>query len=134
VQAENDSQARKLMTTLPITYRPVRLAYQPPVSSTFLSEQTSHQQSANSTFLSEQTSTSHQPPAKRTGCIFPLPYICIEKTSRAGACEPVAEYHDAVHRPRITMYAVLKKIPHSLRDSRSFHVITKFKPLKFMMI
>jgi hypothetical protein len=32
--------------------RPVRLAYQPPTSSTF---------------LSEQISTSHQPPAKRTG-------------------------------------------------------------------
>jgi hypothetical protein len=47
--------------------RPVRLAYQPPASSTFLSEQTSHQQPANSTFLSEQISTSHQPPAKRTG-------------------------------------------------------------------
>jgi hypothetical protein len=47
--------------------RPVRLAYQPPASSNFLSEQTSHQQSASSTFLSEQTSTSHQPPAKRTG-------------------------------------------------------------------
>jgi hypothetical protein len=46
----------------------VRLAYQPPASSTFLSEQTSHQQSASSTFLSEQISTSHQPPAKRTGC------------------------------------------------------------------
>jgi hypothetical protein len=45
---------------------PVRLAYQPPASSTFLSEQTSHQQSANSTFLSEQISTSHQPAAKRT--------------------------------------------------------------------
>jgi hypothetical protein len=47
--------------------RPVRLAYQPPASSTFLSEQTSHQQPANSTLLSEQTSTSHQPPANRTG-------------------------------------------------------------------
>jgi hypothetical protein len=62
--------------------QPVRLAYKPPASSTFLSEQTSHQQSAsstflseqtshqqsaNSTFLSEQTSTSHEPPAKRTG-------------------------------------------------------------------
>jgi hypothetical protein len=35
---------------------------------TFLSEQTSHQQPASNTFLSEQTSTSHQPPAKRTGC------------------------------------------------------------------
>jgi hypothetical protein len=43
------------------------LAYQPPASSTFLSDQTSHQQPANSTFLSEQISTSHQPPAKRTG-------------------------------------------------------------------
>jgi hypothetical protein len=49
--------------------RPVRLAYQPPANSTFLSEQTSHQQSASSTFLSEQISTSHQPPAKRTGWI-----------------------------------------------------------------
>jgi hypothetical protein len=39
--------------------RPVRLAYQQPSSSTFLSEQTSHQQPASSTFLSEQTS--HQP-------------------------------------------------------------------------
>jgi hypothetical protein len=34
-------------------HQPVRLAYQPPASSTFLSEQTSHQQSASSTFLSE---------------------------------------------------------------------------------
>jgi hypothetical protein len=40
---------------------PVRLAYQPPASSTFVSQQTSHQQPASSTFLSEQTSTSHQP-------------------------------------------------------------------------
>jgi hypothetical protein len=39
--------------------RPVRLAYQPPA--TFVSEQTSHQQPVSSTFLSEQTSTSHQP-------------------------------------------------------------------------
>jgi hypothetical protein len=45
---------------------PVRLAYQPPASSIFLSEQISHQQLAISTFLSEQTSTSHQPAAKRT--------------------------------------------------------------------
>jgi hypothetical protein len=44
----------------------VRLAYQPPASSTFLSERTSHQQPPSSTFLSEQISTSHQPPAKRT--------------------------------------------------------------------
>jgi hypothetical protein len=44
--------------------RPVRLAYQPPASITFLSEQTNHQQPANSTFVSEQISTSHQPPAK----------------------------------------------------------------------
>jgi hypothetical protein len=44
------------------------ISHQP--TGTFLSEQTSHQQSASSTFLSEQTSTSHQPPAKRTGCKF----------------------------------------------------------------
>jgi hypothetical protein len=47
--------------------QPVRSAYQPPASSTFLSEQTSHQQPASSTFLSEQISPSHQPPANRTG-------------------------------------------------------------------
>jgi hypothetical protein len=48
-------------------FHPVRLAYQPPANSTFLSEQISHQQPVNSTFLSEQISTSHQPPANRTG-------------------------------------------------------------------
>jgi hypothetical protein len=47
--------------------RPVRLAYQPPANSTFLSEQINHQQPASSTLLSQQTSTSHQPPANRTG-------------------------------------------------------------------
>jgi hypothetical protein len=47
----------------------VRLTYQPPANSTFISEQTSHQQPASSTSLSEQTSMSHQPPAKRTGCM-----------------------------------------------------------------
>jgi hypothetical protein len=46
-------------------FRPVRLAYQPPANSTFLSEQISHQQPASITFLSQQISTSHQPPAKR---------------------------------------------------------------------
>jgi hypothetical protein len=46
--------------------QPVRSAYQPPVSNTFFSEQTSRQQSVSSTFLSEQTNTSHQPPVKRT--------------------------------------------------------------------
>jgi hypothetical protein len=51
-------------------FQPVRSAYQPLASSTFLSEQTSHQQSASSIFLSEQISTSHQPPAKRIGCLF----------------------------------------------------------------
>jgi hypothetical protein len=53
----------------------VRLAYQPPASSIFLSEQISHQQPASSTFLSEQTSTSHQPPAKRTRCDVLLPTV-----------------------------------------------------------
>jgi hypothetical protein len=41
--------------------RPVRLAYEPPASSTFLSEQTSQEQPASSSFLSEQISISHQP-------------------------------------------------------------------------
>jgi hypothetical protein len=35
------------------------LAYQPPASSTFLSEQTSYQQPASSTFHSEQISINH---------------------------------------------------------------------------
>jgi hypothetical protein len=35
--------------------------YQPPVNSTFLSEQISHQQPVGSIFLSEQISISHQP-------------------------------------------------------------------------
>jgi hypothetical protein len=48
--------------------QPVRLAYQPPASSTFLSEQTSHQQPASSTFLSEQISTSHQPNEQALDC------------------------------------------------------------------
>jgi hypothetical protein len=65
----NYANKRLLTTLLASYYQPVRLAYQPPANSTFLSEQTSHQQPASSTFLSEQTSTSHQPPAKRTGCI-----------------------------------------------------------------
>jgi hypothetical protein len=45
----------------PASDRPVRLAYQPPASGTFLSVQTSHQQPASGTFLSEQISISHQP-------------------------------------------------------------------------
>jgi hypothetical protein len=61
-------QIRLMLFSYGLTnHHPVRLAYQPPASSTLLSEQTSHQQSSNSTFLSEQISTSHQPPAKRTG-------------------------------------------------------------------
>jgi hypothetical protein len=46
---------------LPMFSRPVRLAYQRPTSSTFLSLQISHQQPVNNIFLSEQMSTSHQP-------------------------------------------------------------------------
>jgi hypothetical protein len=52
------------------------LTYQPLANITFLSQQISHQQPANSTFLSEQTSTSHQPPAKRTGCQSPESSAC----------------------------------------------------------
>jgi hypothetical protein len=57
--------------------QPVRLAYQPPGSSTFLSEKTSHQQPASSTLLSEQTSTSHQPTeqAASVGALVKINYI-----------------------------------------------------------
>jgi hypothetical protein len=54
------------MAMLHVSYTwPVRLAYQPSDSSTFLSEQTSHQQPASSTLLSKETSISHQPPTNR---------------------------------------------------------------------
>jgi hypothetical protein len=52
--------------TGPKSLRSVRLAYQPPAYFSLGTNQppaTSQQY-----FLSEQTSTSHQPPAKRTGC------------------------------------------------------------------
>jgi hypothetical protein len=64
-----DTKQRRQYARSPSTpaKRHVRLAYQPPANSTFLSEQTSHQQLASRTFLSEQISTSHQPPANRTG-------------------------------------------------------------------
>jgi hypothetical protein len=45
--------------TLPNGKRSVRLAYQPPATSTFFSEQNSYQQPISSTFLSEQISTCH---------------------------------------------------------------------------
>jgi hypothetical protein len=54
----------------------VRLAYQPPAHSTFLSKQISHQLPTSSTFLSEQTSTSHQPLAERTACKKGLKFKC----------------------------------------------------------
>jgi hypothetical protein len=54
-----------------------RLVYQPPASSTFISQQTSHQQPASSTLLSEQTSTSHQPPANRTGYMLLVHYYSL---------------------------------------------------------
>jgi hypothetical protein len=44
----------------------VRLAYQPPANSIFLSEQISQHQLTSSIFLSQQIITRHQPPAKRT--------------------------------------------------------------------
>jgi hypothetical protein len=61
-------QEFETLKRLNFNQRPVRLAYQSPASSTFLSEQTSHPQPASSTFLSEKINTSHQSPAKRTGC------------------------------------------------------------------
>jgi hypothetical protein len=54
------SACNSLLSNRVTVLRPVRLAYQPPASSIFLSEQTSHQQPVSSTFLSEQISSSHQ--------------------------------------------------------------------------
>jgi hypothetical protein len=51
--------------------QPVCLAYKPPVSNNFLSQQISHQQPTSSTFLSKQTSTSHQP-NEQANYVLPL--------------------------------------------------------------
>jgi hypothetical protein len=51
----------------------VRLAYQLPTSSTFLSEQISHYQSVSSTFLSEQIRISNQPHEQAAGLVFAFP-------------------------------------------------------------
>jgi hypothetical protein len=61
------------------------LAYQPPASSIFLSEQTSHQQPASSTLLSEQTSTSHQHEPTEQALGFALAIV------RTQLAEPVAQ-------------------------------------------
>jgi hypothetical protein len=73
----------------PLNMHPVRLAYQPPVSSTFLSEQTSHQQPANNIFLSEQISTSHQhqPNEQADG-----PHRHVDVPYRLGSCKSFLAY------------------------------------------
>jgi hypothetical protein len=48
------------------TLTTIRLAYQPPASSTFLSEQTQPPATSQQYFSLRTISTSHQPPAKRT--------------------------------------------------------------------
>jgi hypothetical protein len=81
-----------------IGWQPVRSAYQPPVSSTFVSEQTSHQQSASSTFLSEQISTNHEPPAKRIGFRFSperkLPWRQLQRVEHLGHRRPCAHLRE----------------------------------------
>jgi hypothetical protein len=67
---------------------PIRLAYQPPASSTFISEQTSHQQPASSSFFSKQISTSRQPPANKHAArlgFFHLSFI-IELLAMSSNC------------------------------------------------
>jgi hypothetical protein len=55
-----------------------RLAYQPPASIVFLSEQTSHQQAANNIFLSEQISTCHQPNERANEMLLTgIPLTCM---------------------------------------------------------
>jgi hypothetical protein len=55
--------ARVRWSKIDVLLSSITLAYRPPTSSTFLSEQTSRQQPTSSTFLSKQTSTNinHQP-------------------------------------------------------------------------
>jgi hypothetical protein len=52
IACQQDCQYQRVLS-------PVRLAYQPPANSNFVSEQISHQQPASSTFISQQISTSH---------------------------------------------------------------------------
>jgi hypothetical protein len=82
-------------------YSPVRLAYQPPAISTFLSEQISHQQSANSTFLSEQISTSDQPRAARIRCNLPhRTHPCLTSWEFQGASDIHRAFPDNHLEPR----------------------------------
>jgi hypothetical protein len=86
--------------------QPVRSAYQPPASSTFLSEQTSHHQPANCTFLSQQISTSHQPPAKRTG------WLAISNQSFPALCMRFLRFSYAASKALLSDYAPVP-IPNS---------------------
>jgi hypothetical protein len=72
----------------PRCFRPVRLAYQPPASSIFLSQQTSHQQRANITLLSEQTITSHQP-TEQAVCLLqcPGPQRALSSVKTSSKCD-----------------------------------------------
>jgi hypothetical protein len=87
--------------------RLVRLAYQPPASSTFLSEQTSHQQPANSTFLSEQTSTSHQPNEQADS-------IYLTKTDKlAGACSETSTSEELREPIKTSLYTKSYRVIYS---------------------
>jgi hypothetical protein len=93
------------------------LAYQPPASSTFLSEQTSHQQPTSSTFISEQTSTSHQPPAKRTGCKLQLAV-----RRQAQACRDAHGHHASA-----LLLSSMKECNYGIRIDQICSSLTKYK-------
>jgi hypothetical protein len=108
-------------------YHPVRLAYQPPASSTFLSEQTSHQQPASSTFLSEQISTSYQPPAKRTGCMVveyeTLTCFSLQKLTfwyqNIGSLSPLLQWCSYVREKAVGMSSSCQKAHANCHGSES---------------
>jgi hypothetical protein len=71
----------------------------------FFSQQISHQQPASSTFLSQQTSTSHQPPAKRTGCNL-IAATCLETQGSERTQHGVKQMTGGFHRlkKKLDMY------------------------------
>jgi hypothetical protein len=99
----------------------VRLAYQPPASTTFISEQTSHRQPANSTFLSEQISTSHQPLAKRIGCLFvSSPAQPTHLNSSESAIEPARMEEDLQQVTHIHLLYTKNQHLQDLREGKVY--------------
>jgi hypothetical protein len=78
----------------------VRLAYQPPTSSIFLSQQINHQQLVSNTFFLEQINTSNQQRTKRTGRISYSEQLCCRSNFRL-------HFHRFVNLAWLSMHEIL---------------------------